>query len=89
MENVPIGKAFRIHLAMTSQTVEIYFSGELVKTVTIKEKLLNTTAEANVFGPPNIVTSVKVANAVYWPYLISPTIIRVSGTEVINPSIFV
>jgi len=89
VENVPIGKSFRIHFALTSQTVEVYFSGQLVKTVTIKEKLLNTTAESNVFGPPNIVTSVKVANAMYWPYLISPTIILVSGTEVINPSIFV
>jgi hypothetical protein len=88
IENVPIGTVFRIHFVVTSRSVEVYLTGKLVHTITINEKLRDTTPDMNVFGPPQIITSIKVANELYWPYLISPSIIRVSGTEVVDPSIF-
>jgi hypothetical protein len=88
IENVPIGKPFRVNFVITTKFVEIYLTGRLVKTVTLDENLLQTPVESNVFGPPQQIVSVKVANASYWSYPLSPTMIRQNGMEAINPTIF-
>jgi len=88
IENVPIGSVFRINFVILKNFVEVYFRGSLVKTVILSDNLLQTAVEANVFGPPQRITSIKVANATYWPYIISPTVIRIAGTEIVDPSIF-
>ena len=88
VENVPIGDVFRINFVIMKNFVEIYFKGSLVKTVVLNDTLLQSPVEANVFGPPQRITSIQVANAAYWSYVISPTMIRITGTEIVSPSIF-
>ena len=88
VENVPFNSVFRINFVIMKNFVEVYYRGSLVKTVIIKENLIEPPVEANVFGPPQRITSIRVGNAAYWPYIISPTMIRITGTENVDPNIF-
>ena len=89
VENVPLGKPFRVQFVVYKRFVEVYMAGQLYKTVQANGDLLQTPVDANVYGPPlRVGPTVKVANMVYWPYTVSPKMLRVQGTEQINASIF-
>ena len=88
IENVPIGKVFRINFVIMKKYVEVYLAGKLVKTVSLNDDLLQTPIEATVFGPPQRITSIRVANVRYWSYLLSPKIISIDGLKTSDQAIF-
>lgn len=89
IENVPLGKPFRLTMVLQKRVVEIYMDGTLHKTIQTNADLIQTPVDANVFGPPNRVAAfVQASNIVYWPYVISPKMIRLYAEEPINSTIF-
>jgi hypothetical protein len=89
IENVPLGKPFRLTMVLQKRVVEIYMDGTLYKTIQTGADLIQTPVDANVFGPPNRVAAfVQASNIVYWPYVISPKMIRLYAEEPINNTIF-
>lgn len=89
IENVPLNKPFRITMVLQKRVVELYMDGALHRTIQTGADLIQTPVDANVYGPPNRVAAfVQVSNIVYWPYVISPKMIRLYAEEPINTTIF-
>lgn len=90
VENVPLRTPVRIGVVVFQKFVEIYMNGKLVRTISGNGNLLmNESSGANMFGPPALVAdSVKLARLTYWPYLISPQIMRLDAAEPRNPALF-
>jgi hypothetical protein len=69
--------------------VEVYLKGNLEKMIPLILKPMQTTAEAYFFGPPTIVNqNIKVANIMYYPYVLSAKNIRSVGSTTSEKTIF-
>lgn len=91
VENVPLRKPIRIGIIMFQKFVEIYMNGKLVRTIPGDSNLLvdEATVRTTVFGPPaRVADSVKLARLTYWPYIVSPQIMRIDAAEPMDAKIF-
>ncbi len=90
VENIPLRTPVRIGVIVFQKFVEIYMNGKLVRTISGNGNLIvNESSGKYIFGPPALVAdSVKIARLTYWPYLISPQIMRLDAAEPKNPALF-
>lgn len=89
IENVPLNRPFRLAVVLQKRIVEIYMNGDLHHTIQTNADLLQSPVDANVYGPPNRVAAfAQIANITYWPYVISPKMIRMQAQEAADPTIF-
>ena len=89
VENTRLREPFRISIVFSQSYVEVYVKGNLEKMIPLTVKPKTTTGEAYFFGPPTIVNqNIKVANIMYYPYILSAKNIHSVGSTVSAKTIF-
>lgn len=84
IKNAPIGTPFRVALVIQPKYVEVYFNGQLMETVLAPggADLADIAPSMNVWGPPATTgISAKLAYLTYWPYVLSPKMVRLDAAQ--------
>lgn len=90
IKNAPIGRPFRVAIVVQAKVVEVYLNGQLMETVLTPggKDLTDIDPAYNVWGPPSTTgVSAKLAHLTYWPYVLSPRVIRLDTAESRDTSI--
>ena len=89
IENIPIGKPFRITYVYTQHFIEIYVNGSLQ--VTMPYKNAATVSQASspfFFGHASSRVSCLVGNVFYWPHVLTAREVRAAGAPVSTVAFF-
>jgi len=84
VRNAPIGSPFRITLVIQPKYVEVYRDGLLMETVLTPSgaDLMDIAPTYNVWGPPATTgTSARLAYLTYWPYVLTPKLVRIDAAK--------
>lgn len=88
--NAPVGTPFRLTLVIQPKYVEIYFNGQLVETVLTPggADLIDISPAYSAWGPPAATgTAARLAYLTYWPYVLTPKVVRLDAAKSRNMTI--
>jgi hypothetical protein len=92
VQNLPIGRAFRVTLVYTQQFAEIYIDGRLKMTMAISSRPIENTGDMKLWAVPAVGTNdfsnVKMASVAYWPRTLSSREVSAEGTPITDSTVF-
>lgn len=89
IENIPIGKPFRITYVYTQHFIEVYVNGSLQITMPYKNAAtISQSSSPFFFGHASSRTSCLVGNVFYWPHVLTSREVRASGAPVSTVAFF-
>lgn len=92
VQNLPIGRAFRVTFVYTQQFAELYVDGRLKTTMAISSRPIENSGAMKLWAVPTVGTNdfanVKMASVAYWPRILSSREVSADGKPVTDSTVF-